>query len=132
VIIAWEEETGNPGPLSNEMAAKLNRRISQYKRGGRDFKIGITSNPDRRAMEYDSREGGKYDEMVVLYRTRSPSVVRDLESRLVSKHQKDSDNEQGGGGGPLGNPPYYLYIVRSLTGKEWWAKFVKPLKGRRR
>ena len=112
MIVTWKAEMGKPGPLGRKTVERQSRRVSQYKRDNRAFKIGITSDPDRRAMEYDSREVGRYREMVVLYQTGSADRVRDLEFMLVSKHH-DADNEQGGGGGPLGKKPYYLYIVRS-------------------
>ena len=113
VVVTWKAEMGKPGQLGRETVARQSRRVSQYKRGNRAFKIGITSDPDRRAMEYDSRDGYRSREMVVLYQTGSADRVRYLESMLVSKHQ-DADNEWGGGGGPLGKKPHYLYIVRSL------------------
>ena len=86
----------------------LRRSISQYRRGSSQFKIGITNSPRRRAIEY----GWEFDEMVVLYKTSSSDFARDTEAILVDEYWEDCDNEIGGGGGPLGQAPYYLYIVR--------------------
>lgn len=113
MIVTWKVEKGKPGTLSDKTVARLNRRVSQLKRGNRNFKIGITSDPVGRSRLYESRDGDRYHEMVVLYQTGSSDRIRKLEAALISKHGKDSDNEQGGGGGLLGNPPYYLYVVRS-------------------
>lgn len=117
MIIKWEiEDDGQFGPISRETVTRLHRRISALKRE-RDFKIGITNDPDRRAMEYDSREGGKYHDMVVLYQGGTFDRVRSLERMLVGKHlhREGSDNKQEGGSGPAGEKrtAYYLYIVRS-------------------
>ena len=118
VIIRWEiEEDGQFGPISRETEERLDRRISALKRE-RDFKIGITNDPERRAGEYD-RDGGEYHDMVVLYRGGTFDRVRSLERTLVGKHlnREGSDNKQEGGSGPVGEKRtgYYLYIVRSRT-----------------
>lgn len=73
-----------------------------------NFKIGITGDPERRAHEY----GEFYGEMVVLYETRSEAHVRDSERDLTSLYEGYCDNSITGGGGTLGGPPYYLYLVR--------------------
>ena len=91
----------------------LHRRVSALK-SKRNFKIGFTSDPDGRASLYETRDGGRYREMVVLYETGSHKRVRKLEAMLICKHREDSDNERAGGGGPTGTGKrYYLYIVRS-------------------
>ena len=121
---------GRFGILTPKMVETLHRRVSQYKRGDRNFKIGITNDPDRRAREYYYRDGNRYHEMVVLYQTRRLGQVRKLEAVLVRKHRADSDNEQGGGGGSAGKPPYYLYVVRSLAPNEMVAERTRqPSRG---
>jgi hypothetical protein len=50
--------------------------------------------------------------MIVLYRTRSIDSVSKLESHLVEHNWEVADNSIGGGGGRIGDPPYYLYVVR--------------------
>ena len=110
VSVNWDNcREGRP---SKGLLATLVRSVAQYKWRSASIKIGITSNPERRAREYD---GWEYDEMVVLYKTSrysNDNFVRELERELVDKHWEDCDNSIGGGGGPLGKPPYYLYIVR--------------------
>ena len=93
----------------NQVIPSLRRSISKYRRSSSSFKIGITNDPDRRAMEY----GFTYDVMVVLYRTSSDRFVRQIESLLIEEYWYDCDNTVGGGGGSRGCPPYYLYIVRN-------------------
>ena len=130
MIVIWRVEKGKSGPLTenSDEFLTLHRRISQYKRGKRNFrrnfKIGITNDPERRANEYDSRDGGRYHQMVVLYQTGGRQRIRDMEAMLVRKHLQGSDNEQGGGGGLVGRRgPYYLYIVRSrlIRRFRWWG-----------
>ena len=112
MIVTWKEEKVKPGPLSDKTVERVSGRISRLT-VNRKFKIGISSNPQRRSDEYWYDAGNKYEEMIVLSQTESSGTVRKLESELVSKHRSESDNKQGGGGGHLGKPPYYLYIVRS-------------------
>lgn len=132
MIVTWKTEKGKSGPLSDKTVARTSRRISQLK-SNRDYKIGTTNNPDRRASEYVRHDGGKYDEMIVLYETGSISQIRELESILVRKHREGSDNEQGGGGGPTGKGKrYYLYIVRSSPSSmrqliRWVNKMIRRL-----
>jgi hypothetical protein len=73
------------------------------------FKIGISNDPNRRwgqAYKYS------YDEMWVLYRSSSINNVSVLESHLIDYYAFDCDNINAGGGGHIGTPPYYLYLVR--------------------
>lgn len=74
------------------------------------FKIGITSDPDQRALRYSS---DYYNEMIVLYETSSISNVRKLEKELIEYYEGWCDNRIAGGGGNIGPRPYYLYIVRT-------------------
>jgi len=101
--IRREIETGWPSQTN------LQQRISAYTRADRvaKFKVGITNNPQARAANY----GNAYDEMIVLYETRSDDHVRTMESILTQYYRGISDNVNDGGGGPRGTGPYYLYIV---------------------
>ena len=49
--------------------------------------------------------------MIVVYETRSERNARDFEARLIRYYRDNADNERRGGGGPLGGPPFYLYVV---------------------
>ena len=101
--VRFDIETGWPSQVN------LHGRVSALTRIDRvsGFKIGITSNPDVRASQY----GDLYDEMVVLYESSSEDNVREMERHLVDYYRDDSDAERGGGGGRLGQPPYFLYVV---------------------
>ena len=103
--VRMECQTGWP------MNLRLRSRISAFTQLRRcdGFKIGITGNPQRRASQYPYG----YDEMVVLYKTSSQTQVRKMEKYLTEVYLGDCDNSVGGGGGLLGDPPYYLYIVLS-------------------
>ena len=131
MIVTWKIEKVKPGPLSDKTVAKVSGRISRLT-VNRKFKIGISSNPTKRAKGYWYDAGNKYEEMIVLSQTESSGTVRKLESRLVSEHRSESDNKQGGGGGHLGKPPYYLYIVRSrpLMLKRLLAEIRKLMRRR--
>ena len=90
---------------------KLRSSVSAYTRLDRcdGYKIGITSDPRRRASQYPYG----YDEMVVLYETLSIKHVRDTERFLITAYWDDCDNSIRGGNGRPGSPPYYLYVVLS-------------------
>lgn len=105
--VTYSLTTGWP----SQVESTLRRRISGYTRGVEFFKIGITSNPDDRAKRYEYDE--PYDEMIVIYSTKSRDHVTRLEAWLVAYYEDYCDNlVGGGGGGRRGSPPYYLYIVR--------------------
>ncbi|MYA62685.1 MAG: hypothetical protein F4X94_08955 [Dehalococcoidia bacterium] len=105
--IQYEFDTGWP----SQILSTLFRRVSQYRLYSPHFKIGITSNPEGRAYQYDY-ESGMYNEMIIIYKTSSDSSVRTLEADLIEYYWDVCDNSIGGGGGGRGLPPYYLYIVR--------------------
>jgi len=88
----------------------IRRQLSAYTRQDRirRFKIGITNDPERR---YQQAYTNEYDEMILLYRTSSINFVSWLEKELVSHNWDISDNNIAGGGGNIGAPPYYLYVV---------------------
>ena len=104
--VTYPYYTGRP----NEVLSNVLRSISAYTRidRTRSFKIGITNDPERRFQE---EYAPYYDRMFVLYRSDSIDNVSILEEELV-EHNKDlADNIVAGGGGNIGIPPYYLYVV---------------------
>lgn len=104
--VFYDQVTGAPARVGSVIV----KRLSAYTRttNVRRFKIGISNNPDRRFQEaYE----GFYDEMVVLYETTSIDYVSELERILVAYNLDYTDNEVAGGGGGIGEPPYYLYVV---------------------
>lgn len=105
--VRYEQETVRP----SDVLTTISRRIGAYSRASlvERFKIGISNNPSRRW-----REAYKYayDEMIVLYSSSSISNVSILENLLVERNFDLCDNLIAGGGGSIGEPPYYLYLVR--------------------
>ena len=105
--VNWQIKKGWP----NALASALTRQISQLVRADRGwsrFKIGITNDPARRANQY----GDEYEEMIVIYETSSASNVDSAERYLIDYYYGVADGLRAGGGGPKGDPPYYLYVVR--------------------
>ena len=51
--------------------------------------------------------------MIVLYETSSIKNARDLEKQLIKYYWGWCDNRNRGGGGNIGTPPHYAYIVTS-------------------
>lgn len=85
----------------------LKRRIAALTRARKEFYVGWTSDPESRAMGHDSE---RFSEMVVLYRTASVADL--LCTRIgVTAHFWDRCINNPGGGG-VGNPPYFIYILR--------------------
>jgi hypothetical protein len=72
------------------------------------FKIGITNDPWRRFNQAYARY---YDEMIVLYKTASINNVSRVEAFLVNHNWEVTDNAIAGGGGHIGESPYFLYVV---------------------
>lgn len=103
--VFYDLSTGKPA----DAVRLVRRRLSAYTREDKvaRFKIGISNNPERRfATAY-----GKYDEMIVLYRSTSIDSVSEMERQLVEHNRELAANRIGGGGGDFGEPPYYLYVV---------------------
>jgi hypothetical protein len=98
----------------NLVGAKLRADVKIYTADHSIFKIGRTSNPEARAKHNDYAD--TYKEMVVVYETKSAQHADAVERHLVSSFQS-SRNFRGGGGGPHGRPPYYVYLVRQ---KSFW------------
>lgn len=104
--VYYNYSTGNPRIILPEII----RRVSAYTRisNVRNFKIGITNNPDRRWSEEHSFS---YDEMLVVYMSSSIENVSWLEFELINHNELFCENINSGGGGNIGPPPYHLYIV---------------------
>lgn len=106
--LRYDMDVGWPSQLEETMK----RRVSALVKGSHAFKVGITSDPDRRKYGY----GTMYKEMIVIYRTTSETNVRSMEKQLYSYYGNrcEFDGQDGAAArGPLGNTPYfYLYVVR--------------------
>jgi hypothetical protein len=110
VQVSWNERAGHP----DDVISTLKRSVGQLTKKVGSFKIGRTCDPDARAS---ARDYAKYDELIVIYKTTSAEHVNDVERELIEYFETHDDigNFRGGGGGPLGRPPYYVYVVRSKT-----------------
>jgi len=84
------------------------KNMSYYFKNYEKIKIGITSSPERRVMQYNEAE---WDQMVVKYRTTSLTEIRKIEKILVESYRPWINNMVGGGGGHIKKGPYYLYLV---------------------
>ncbi|MGH2361410.1 MAG: hypothetical protein ACRDGM_12825 [bacterium] len=104
--VHYDEVMGWP----SEVASTISRKLGGYTRTSavRRFKIGFTSDPEQR---FTVGYSGSFDEMIVLYRTSSIVHVKDLETDFINYNWDVTDNEIGGGGGRIGDPPYFLYVV---------------------
>ena len=94
----------------NDVIESLNRSIAQYIRNNKKVKIGITCNPQRRIKEHSSSKEN-WDRMIIKYKTSSVNYINQIEKILIDNHWDYITNEVAGGGGPNGNPPYYLYVL---------------------
>ncbi|HVF50448.1 MAG TPA: GIY-YIG nuclease family protein [Pyrinomonadaceae bacterium] len=104
--VVYNSVTGWPQDIVSDVL----RKISAYTRSDRvnGFKIGITSNPERRFREGYAHA---YHKMAVVYETSSVANVAELERLLIEYNQELADNIISGGGGNYGDPPYYLYVA---------------------
>lgn len=106
MILQEDYWTGN----INDVIESLNRSIAQYIRNNNKVKIGITCDPQRRSKEH-SKSNEKWERMIVKYKTTSVNYINLIEKVLIENHWNFISNEVSGGGGPNGNPPYYLYVL---------------------
>ena len=115
--VRWSEDDG-PVAL---LLTRLKRRVSALTDPAlvRQFKIGITADPERRARRADY--DGRYDEMVVLYGSRRLRDVQHAETVLIDHNWDLTDNLASGGGGAtrLAPPPYFVYLVRRFRRWRW-------------
>lgn len=109
-LVTWNERSGHP----DDVISTLKRSVAGLAKNVGSFKIGRTCDPDARAR---ARDYAKFDELIVIYETMSAEHVNDVERELIEYFETHDDisNFRGGGGGPLGQPPYYVYVVRSKT-----------------
>jgi hypothetical protein len=96
------------GHLTN-VETSLKKSVAAYIRLGYAVKIGITNNPERRAKEHARK--GTWKRMIVKYYTTSVKYINDMERIIIAHHWDRVENEVGGGGGPNGSGPYYLYVL---------------------
>ena len=94
----------------NEVKESLIRSVGQYIRHYSKVKIGITNNPSKRQGEH-ARSRTKWNKMVVKYKTSSVNFINQIEKIVIDYHWDYIENEIGGGGGPDGEAPYYLYVL---------------------
>lgn len=106
-----------------EQLENLKKRIKRYSGKSVKFKIGRTNNPENRWNGYlyaEPDEWDEMDEMVVLYRTSNRNSINNMERELIQFFLHDEPDPRcindNTGGGPIGEPPYFLYIVRRLPG----------------
>lgn len=116
IHVRWNERAGHP----DDVISTLKRSVGQLAKNVGSFKIGRTCDPEARA---GARDYAKFDELIVIYETTSAEHVNDVERELIEYYETHYDigNFRGGGGGPLGHPPYFVYVVRSktLADKVW-------------
>ena len=98
--------TGHPSQIVSDVL----RSISAYTRSDRvrSFKIGITYNPEKR---FSDVYASTYDKMMAVYSSSSINNVSKLEVDLIEHNSDFADNIVSGGGGNIGEPPYFLYVV---------------------
>lgn len=101
-------ESGWPSQLET-----LAHRISAIARSDRvrRWKVGLSADPERRAVQYDHARS-RYGEMVVIYRTTAIENARTVERWVTDKYDGDHDNQRRGGGGPEAIAvAHYVYLV---------------------
>lgn len=106
--VRYETESGWPSRLDS-----LLKRIGAYTREDRvsQWKVGISAYPERRAEQHD-RSGVGYDEMVVIYVTRSIANARVVERWVTEEFDGYLDNERQGGGGLVAEAEaHFVYLL---------------------
>jgi hypothetical protein len=96
--------TGHQNTVETALKKSVAVYLSNYER----VKIGITNNPERRAKEH---EKGNWKRMIVKYYTTSVKYINDMERVIIDHHWDRVENLVGGGGGPNGEGPYFLYVL---------------------
>ncbi len=94
------------GQPSN-VTASLSRSLSQFERYYSQVKIGITSNPERRANEH-AQQG--WQRMVVKYKTSSLRNANTVEKYFINGRE-ELKNKWTGFSPLSGHGPYYTYII---------------------
>lgn len=98
----------------NEIIPTLHRAFGQYVKNVREFKVGLTTDPDNR---WASHQADGWGRMVVVYRTTSRDYAVSVEDDLILRGWSDhidavSWNEvRGGGGASWSAADYYIYLL---------------------
>ena len=111
-IYNFQTYTGAP----EQILETLRRSASALTRDCHEFCVGITSD-GMDGIEnrwYNTYRARNFTDMVPLYTTSSDNFRRTIERELVEFyiHVDYNGNRIGGGGGPTGPPPCYVYIAR--------------------
>jgi len=111
--IRYELETGWPSSLD------LCRRVAAYGRIDRvlGFKVGISCNPKGRAALYKHKDP-HYKEMVVLYKTSSDALVRDVERQLTVWFMDDAECDNLNRGAAAGAVAHLTICMSSLENES--------------
>ena len=104
MVIQYDYFTGHP----NSVKPQLDRSLRAYSGKNSGVKVGITSDPKRRASQHS---GDGWDRLIVKYKTSSVNYINQIEKYLIDHHWDSVTNQRGGGGGPNANGPYYLYFL---------------------
>jgi hypothetical protein len=105
--VRYKLESGRPSCLPSFL-----QRVSAYVRSGRvrGWKVGISAYPERRFKQH-AEAGRGYDEMVVIYRTRSIKNARYIERRVTEEYEGHDNERQGGGGLAAAAEVHYVYLL---------------------
>lgn len=107
--IALYEESIMTGRITDSLKETFNRRLGWYK-SKFSVKVGITGQDPKERFKQHLNDK-KWKKMVVVFKTSSEGIVRDMEN-FLTKSINDLLNEIRGGGGNLTeNPPYYVYFL---------------------
>ena len=104
--LEYDYWSGHLSDISLTLKKSINTYIQHYS----TVKIGITCDPERRMSEHYRTDLG-WEKMVVKYKTTSVNYINRIEKETIDYHRDDITNMISGGGGPNGNPPYYLYLL---------------------
>eukprot|EP01039_Chlorochromonas_danica_P002208 gene2208-2411_t len=116
-----------------DQSETVKRKISALTREYNSMWIGIASDGETGLRE---RWNQKYKRLnmkhiVAVYVTESDSFRKKMEALLIEFYRDHVDNERGGGGGPIGSPPYLNEFNASLTTgsetDEWQSQQVSSV-----
>lgn len=107
-IYGGEPVSGFPADATES----IKRKCSAHLRDCREFYVGITSNGDDGLKSRRNRWATMTSSLFIPRNFR-----RAIESELVDFYgpqrvDGSCANMIGGGGGPMGQPPYYVYVAR--------------------
>lgn len=89
------------------VVASIARSIGQYERHYSQVKVGITSNPERRANEH-AQSG--WQRMVIKYKTSSRRNANLIEQHFIVT-RPELKNKWAGNSQMTPSGPYYVYIL---------------------